>query len=167
MHSQAHNQVDHMPKSQVLTTNIFTSNSTTKIIGILLPFGVAQHRNDLLTLYLSLFFLVIQTANISNKSPNMRRHSSVLKKHVQFPEDFKYIEEEEILCTTDSNGTGSGTGSASGWIITKFCWMQTIVSSRNEFTKTSIAMSNYYTFTMHKTTETPLIAVGQPSNLII
>lgn len=32
----------------------------------------------------------------------------MLKKHVQFPEDFKcFEEEEEVLCMTDSNGNGT------------------------------------------------------------
>lgn len=31
----------------------------------------------------------------------------MLKKHVQFPEDFKCVEEEEILFTNNSNVNGS------------------------------------------------------------
>lgn len=31
----------------------------------------------------------------------------MLKKHVQFPEDFKCVEEEESLFTNNSNGNGT------------------------------------------------------------
>lgn len=43
-----------------------------------------------------------------NQSPiGRRRSSNLLKKHVQFPEDFKcFDEEDEVLCITDTNGNG-------------------------------------------------------------
>lgn len=46
---------------------------------------------------------------MSSPTIGRRRSSNMLKKHVQFPEDFKcFEEEEEVLCTTDSNGSGPG-----------------------------------------------------------
>lgn len=107
-----------------------------------MPYQSRRHIKTLIIrVFVCVFWILVRAiyiciANIANKSPKVRRHSSVSKKHVQFPEDFKYVEEEEeILCTTDSNGTGSGTGSASGWIMDIRKTTQ-IVSSRNEFTET-------------------------------
>lgn len=55
-------------------------------------------------------FLVLK-GPVPNISPiGRRRSSNMLKKHVQFPEDFKCFEEEEdeVLCITNSNGNGPG-----------------------------------------------------------
>lgn len=54
-------------------------------------------------------FLVLK-GPVPNISPiGRRRSSNMLKKHVQFPEDFKCFEEEdEVLCITESNGNGPG-----------------------------------------------------------
>lgn len=47
----------------------------------------------------------------------------MLKKHVQFPEDFKCVEEEEVLCTNDSNGNGSnGSGPLVNWTRAYLIW---------------------------------------------
>lgn len=55
--------------------------------------------------------------NIS--SMDRRRSSNMMKKHVQFPEDFKCLEEEEEgLCTTDSNGTGPDLNDSSPRMLT-------------------------------------------------
>lgn len=55
-------------------------------------------------------FLFCIEDSAPNVSPTFgrRRSSNMLKKHVQFPEDFKcFEEEEEVLCMTDSNGNGT------------------------------------------------------------
>ncbi|XP_031618077.1 uncharacterized protein LOC116337554 isoform X2 [Contarinia nasturtii] len=76
--NQPHNNNDKLiSKSQALAKSIFYTKSTNK-----------------------------KSSPVSNTSPIGRRHSSnMLKKHVQFPEDFKCFEEEdEVLCINDSNG---------------------------------------------------------------